>query len=73
MFLQSQVRNENADVDGVAVEFWMEQLTRIPRWQHERNVLFAVDNLLKAAFANENAEEKVHQLMSQVTLVRSAC
>ncbi len=43
----------------------MEQLTHIPRWQHERNILYVMENLLEVAFTSAETEEKIQQFISK--------
>ena len=48
----------------------MEQLTHLPRWFYEKNVLYVIDNLLEAAFTMTEANRKVMQFFNRITLVR---
>ncbi len=67
--LQSQVTPQSGQVNAVAVEFWLEQLTRLARWQHERCVLYAIDHLLRTAFTSTEARGKVQEFFSKLCTV----
>ncbi len=67
--LQSQVTPQSGQVNAVAVEFWLEQLTRLARWQHDRCVLYAIDHLLRTAFTSTEARGRVQEFFSKLCTV----
>ncbi len=46
---------------AIVVTFWLNTLTKLTRWQQDRAVLYIVDNLLKAAFRNPQAQQVASQ------------